>query len=57
MIKYAVVIEPLSRNEWTEYMADSEQEAWERREFIEAHLRGVNVRIRKLEWGENSEEI
>lgn len=49
MKKYAVVVKAISEEPWTEYVADTESEAWGRRKFIEDHLRGVRVEIQEFE--------
>jgi hypothetical protein len=51
--RYAVVIEPVDRHPWTDYMAETASEAQERKQFIEENIRGLKVTIEKEEWGED----
>lgn len=56
MIKYAVVIEPLTREPWTECYKDSFEEAWDRRQSIQANIRNLRVTIKKVEVGKEGED-
>ena len=44
-MKYAVMVKAIFENPWTETVEPSQEDAEERKQFIEAHLRGVKVDI------------
>jgi hypothetical protein len=48
-MKYLVIVKAISEQPWTDYVAESLEEAWSRRMFIEAELRGVRVDIIEVE--------
>ena len=50
--RYAVVVKAISKQPWTESVEDTLEDAWEKRQFLEASMRGILVSIENIEWKE-----